>query len=273
MKESVKEYIYWNGSIVSSNTIDYELQKDTLQIYEVIRIMDKVCLFLDDHLERLANSLQIIQFNFKVSELKQAIHKLLEANNYATGNIKLVIYITNNKADIAIYYIQHSYPSDNLYNSGVALKSLKVERSNPNAKIIHNEIKEKVSAILYDETIYEVLLVSNDGSVTEGSRSNVFFVNSMNQVVTAPIDKVLPGITRKYILQSCNNMNIKIIEANILFNTLSQFPAAFITGTSPKVLAVNKIDNLTFQPNNVLIQQIANEYDTLLREYVKNFKW
>ena len=51
-----------------------------------------------------------------------------------------------------------------------------------------------------DKMLYEVLLVNRDGVITEGSRSNVFFIKS-GEVYTPPTDAVLPGVTRTMIIR------------------------------------------------------------------------
>ena len=57
-------------------------------------------------------------------------------------------------------------------------------------------IRERPVRLISDNKLYEVLLVDRNGRITEGSRSNVFFVKG-NKFYTGPSAMVLVGITRK----------------------------------------------------------------------------
>jgi branched-chain amino acid aminotransferase len=60
-----------------------------------------------------------------------------------------------------------------------------------------------------------------------------------------------------------------VIEREVNFNELQQFDAAFITGTSPKILPIKKIDNFTFNHQNKIVRQLMKKYDELIAGYLK----
>ena len=96
---------------------------------------------------------------------------------------------------------------------------------------------------------YETILV-RDGVVTEASHCNVFFVKD-GIVYTHPANEhILNGITRQIVLEMCDNLNIKVIEEGILFNSIAAMDEAFLTGTSTQIAAIKRIDGHYFYTNN-----------------------
>jgi branched-chain amino acid aminotransferase len=121
--------------------------------------------------------------------------------------------------------------------------------------------------LITENDIYEVLLVNEDGLITEGSRSNIFFIEN-DQLITPPENLVLAGITRNLVIQVCQDENIPFAEKNLTYPELSGCSAAFITGTSPKVLPVNKIDDFRFHTGNPIMLAIIRKYNEMIGEYL-----
>jgi len=104
--------------------------------------------------------------------------------------------------------------------------------------------------------------------VSEGSRSNVFFIRH-DLIRTPPGDQVLKGITRNKVIQLCRKLNIKLIEDPISIDELNKFEAVFLTGTSPKVLPVRRIGSMIYNPDHQLTRLLAVAYDELAADYIR----
>jgi len=82
----------------------------------------------------------------------------------------------------------------------------------------------------------EALLLNEDGYLTEGSTSNIFFVKSSG-LVTPPLDSgILPGITRNLVIEIAGKLGIKVTEENISLTDLSQFQEAFLTASTMEIM-------------------------------------
>jgi branched-chain amino acid aminotransferase len=267
----VGKKIMHNGQIVPAPESMPESQ--SVKIYEVIRVIEGVCLFLEDHLARLVNSARLAGEPLPATDQQfaQMMKELVEANMNKEGNIQLTVSFSGREADYHAHYIPHYYPSKDQYNNGISVKALKKERPNPNAKILHQEIKKEVEVILTDKNIYEVILVDNDGFLTEGSKSNLFFIQEA-KVITAPFQRILPGVTRKYILQSCIKLKLDIEERCLHYKELPAVQGAFISGTSPKALPVSKFDTYSIPADNAMMRDIMNCYDSIITEYIEKNK-
>ena len=141
--------------------------------------------------------------------------------------------------------------------------SQRLERPNPSIKAVNLNLREKTENLLQQFDVYEILLIDQTGMITEGSKSNVFFIRN-NMVFTPPEHCVLPGITRKYVFSICKKLSIEIIEKNIYFESVTNYEAVFITGTSPKILPVKQIDNTTFRVDNRILHQIITEFEEII---------
>jgi branched-chain amino acid aminotransferase len=251
------------------------LTENPLILYEVIRVIDGIPVFLEDHLERLYNSARLSGVNnlpvYKVIE--KMILKLIVDKNKQIGNIKLsfTISASNVQPKGELDFIPHFYPAEDKYRSGVKVGLLPIERPNPQAKVQNLSIRNKANLLMSKENVFEILLVDHDGIITEGSRSNVFFAKN-NQLFTSTDEKVLQGITRKKIIQLCSANNIPIIKKEIHVGEIEQFEAAFLTGSSPKVLPISAIGEIRFNPGFPMIKKIIDLYDYAIEQYLENKK-
>ena len=259
----VHKYFVFNGELKSIKL--FTNSDNEGGIYEVLRVLDGIPLFLEDHLERLFTSAHLSSKTIPYSEtqIKQFLHNLIDKNKVLAGNI-LIAY----KINLEAYFIPHIYPTAKMYNEGVNCGILKAERDNPHAKVLQTTVRFRADQLLEEKKFFEVLLVDHLGKVTEGSRSNVFFV-SENELVTTPSSKVLLGITRQKTLELARELNIPMVEREVNFSELKSFGAAFITGTSPKILPVLKIDAFKFDPKNEIVRQLMKRYDELIEVYLK----
>ena len=115
-----------------------------------------------------------------------------------------------------------------------------------------------------------MLLVNDRGMITEGSKSNAFFVKN-NAIYTAPGDAVLKGITRKYVFEACNNAGFDVKEQFIAADELKDISGAFLSGTSIKVLPISTIDGRTYNSSaNPVVSAVRREYDKLLEKYIED---
>jgi len=258
------------GMVLDSVFFRTHLNSD-LSVYEVIRVIDGVALFLEDHFDRLIRSMQIqgLAFQMDFLDFKQNIAELVRQNQQMKGNIKFIYSVSEGNIQWAFSFIPHSYPSPEDYKNGVITDLFFAERKNPNAKVVQTHIRDEANRIISDRKLYEVLLVSRDGMITEGSRSNVFLVKG-DVFYTAPASMVLEGITRQKVIDCINRLGFRIIEQAVSKSEISEFDAVFLTGTSPKVLPVRAIGKQVFDVRNSAVLSLMDSYDQLIQSYIRD---
>lgn len=261
-------YVLVDQELVEKNQVSYVLSP--VNVYEVIRIIQGVPLFLEEHLERMSASLTLLGFTLTtpVEVLKENLSRLIAKNAFQEGNIKILL---NHQEQLTTYafFIPHRYPEASYYEEGIVTKTLPLERTNPNAKVIRTAYKEQVSRFIHEEAIYEALLVNQEGQITEGSKSNVFFIQQ-ETLWTPPLKDVLGGVTRKRILAIAKELRIPVMEAPIFLATLKAMDAAFISGTSPKILPIKSIDGWQKDsPHDPMVRQLMDAYDQKIASYIQ----
>ena len=101
--------------------------------------------------------------------------------------------------------------------------------------------------------------------VTEGSRSNIFFLRG-DEVFTTPSEAVLLGVTRQKILEACAAAGIRVTERYTSREEIGTYEAAFVSGTSPKVLPIASAGPVQMDPQHALLRRIMKLYDEICEE-------
>ena len=274
MEKCINTYfLYGNEIKLCEEFIDYYSDSGK-SLYEVIRVSDGIPIFLMEHIERLYNSAEIMKYSLSITrdEIIDRILKLIKKNNAEEGNLKLVInYSRDINERFLAYFLPHAYPTKEDYLEGVKTITYHEERSNPNAKVINSVFREQVNAKINSENAYEAILVDDSGFITEGSRSNIFMVMD-SAVVTSKVEKVLPGITRQFIIKICKSLNIKFEEKNVHEKDIQSIAGLFISGTSPKVLPIKSVDDILFNSaKNTIINLIMTEFEVEINKNKQSF--
>lgn len=238
-------------------------------IYEVLRVMDGKPIFLESHLKRMENSFNLINEEFTLSyeKISDKIELLIQNEKKINGNIKIT-YGVNEKI-LNVFFVEHSYPSEEMYENGVETILYFGERENPNAKIINDNFRGKVNKEISDKGVYEAILVDKNGYITEGSRSNIFMVKD-NMILTSPVKAVLPGVTRGEIIKIAEKLQIQVKETEYNYSDIDKLDGIFISGTSPKILPIRKVNSINLNPNNDLIRKLMKEYNDEIIRYINN---
>lgn len=241
--------------------------------YEVVRVINGIPLFFQEHTNRLLHSCSIEnkKININHEHLFKCIVQLSQKNQCLNGNVLINVFFDDDRQNLIAYFIPHVYPEQNLYTNGVCVDFLHAERNNPEAKIVQQNIREKANRIISEKNVYEVLLVNENNEITEGSRSNFFCIKN-NTLYTPPLHKVLRGITLEKVLYVAEKQNINIRYEAIMKNELDFYDSAFITGTSPKILPLASAVNYEFDVNNKILRLLMQLYNDLINNYLRHYK-
>jgi len=258
-----------NQQIVPINQI-LPVDKSLTNVYEVVRIQQGVVLFAELHFERFCNSLSVGGFSLQLS-FNQWIADIIHAidiNEISEGNVRMDTYWQEKNLQLTIIKpIPHNYPTPQELEDGIDTTLQYQERSHPNAKITNYHLKGQASEMMQTHQVYETWLVNRDNCITEGSRSNFFAIRG-NQLITAPDSAVLPGIMRTLVIEEAQQLAISILFKTISVDELSTIDAAFMTGTSPRVLQVRSINDLRLTTNHHIINQLKQAIETRVLKYI-----
>jgi len=248
-----------NNQIITKE--ETELLIVDAKIYEVVRVIDGKPIFLKEHFLRMNESIRLsgIKGKLDYEEFKNSTELLIKVNPYKNLNIR-VSYFYDKKPVTLFYFIESYYPSKEEFSEGIHTVTVKMERANPNIKLYQKELKDIVSRIIKEKNAFEAILINQDSTISEGSKSNIFFVKG-NKLITSPDSSVLLGVTRSEVVSACEENGIKIEKRIIRFDEIEDFDGAFITGTSNDVLPIKTIDNTVFNSSeNEVVKKVSRLY-------------
>lgn len=237
-------------------------------IYEVLRIIDGKPIFLEEHIKRMKNSFKLVneEFKLKYDDIFRLIENTVKSENKIIGNIKITYSL--NLKELKVFFIPHSYPTDEMYRNGVKTILYFGERNNPNAKIVNDDFRNMVNCEINKHNAYEAILIDRNGFITEGSRSNIFMING-NKLITSPLKAVLPGVTRGKIIDIARRIGIEVKEEEYSYKNIDKLDGMFISGTSPEILPINSVNEIALNPKNSVIEILSKEYSKEVKKSIK----
>ncbi len=216
---------------------------------------------LQDHLDRLHASAEVyrMQIPFSAQQMREAIWQLIDQNALDSCYIRPLVFRGAGKLGVdplgspvksAIMTMQWgAYLGDEavLYGIRACMSSYRRFSSDmmpASAKATGqylNSILAKLEST--DRGFEEAILLNEQGFVSEGTGENIFIVRD-GVVYTPRIeDSILPGITRKSVIEMLNYLDVKVIEAAITPEHLMAADEVFLTGTAAEVTPVRMIEN------------------------------
>ncbi len=220
---------------------------------------------LTDHLNRLYDSADRIFMKPPMprEELAQLLDEIVRKNLAASQGKDLLVEIifSGGLAGVTMKHSgrgAHLYvavqalitPDADLYRNGVRLASFPHQRMCPDIKLLNY-----VGAIIANQTTvpqynaYDVVFLDPvDGkTILEGSTFSVFFVDSHGEVVTPPLDgRILDSVTRRVTLETLEAAGtIKVQEAEVTMDDLSEMSESFMASTTRSILPVSAINDIS----------------------------
>ncbi len=223
-------------------------------VYEVIPVYGGKPFRLNEHIERLENSLIQIRIPPPLSSEKwqKILRKLIDVNG--CGDLSIYLQITRGVAPR-----DHAFPQDTqptvmamvsplkpvdsaLLSAGVAVITLDDFRwqfCDIKSIALLPNILAKQEAI--DANATEAIFI-RDGVVTEGTSSNVFIVKDRQIITPAKSQYLLPGITRDLIIELAISNRINYKEDNISLELLKEADEIWLTSSTKEILPVTKLN-------------------------------
>jgi len=225
-------------------------------VYEVIKYYNGKPFRYADHLERLERSLQEVQIGFEdLAGLEAIFFRLLEENNLTGVHAGIYLQITRGANKRVHHFPSGIQPT--IYAFAFSLPSF-TENLEKGIKVITREdirwlrcdIKSVAllpNTMLYNQAVEagagECILI-RDGKVTEATHSSVLAVKN-GTVITHPLSNlILPGITRKVIMEICAENNNPVEERAFSEEELYEMDELLIAGTGSEITPVIQINEM-----------------------------
>ena len=267
-----KGFLYCGKYYRVCSELTESLQKpvDIRIYYETVRVKDGVLLFVEDHLQRLVNSVKGLE-NFPVdtSKILAETYSFIDLDGIRDGSVRIVL----TKEALLIHQADITLPSALQFENGINTSILNWERKTPNLKIFRGDYKTTVNEKFKQENShglpFELVLTDNEGKLYEGSMSNLFVIRD-GKVYSAPDNKILIGITRKRVMTALERAGLKLETGTFAPEELDPAKdAVFVSSTPFDILPVRFMDDYEFDSaNNGILKMISKMYQEYTSEYI-----
>ena len=119
-----------------------------------------------------------------------------------------------------------------------------------------------------------MLLVNEDGNITEGGRTNLFYVKD-SVLFTAPLESVLPGVTRQKVIDVAKKMNITLVNKHLHETEVGKVDEMFTSGTSAGVQPIAMVNGIPLPDSKPITMQLQEAYNKLVEKEIgpNNYGW
>lgn len=218
-------------------------------IFDSIRTYSRKAFAMDLHLERLLDSAERcgIEANGIIEKLPEIIREGIGHELAPKGDMIIKPYITGGSInshghfpspDCFVLFEEIHAPAPEAFINGIALEPVYMQRPLPETKST-NYLTGYVPMRGTDSDVFEALYITN-GEITEATSSS-FFICKEGRIITAPVGKVLRGITREIVISLLEENNFTVEERCPLEYELAEADEAFISGSVKEILPVVKI--------------------------------
>jgi branched-chain amino acid aminotransferase len=229
-------------------------------VYEVVRTYTGVPFALEEHLERLERSADLLSILLPLGReaLVREIEEVLAAAGNAESYVRVIITrgggpigldpaLATAPCRVVIVTELHALPEE-LYERGASILLVAGGRAAEGAVPMGAKSGNYLVNIMAlgaarRKGAQEAVLLDAGGRITEGASSNIFaFVQS--RLCTPPLSVgILEGITRRKIVALANQIGLEIEERELRPEDLRRAAEIFLTGTIREVLPVTRVDD------------------------------
>lgn len=232
-------------------------------VYEFVASYHGRLFCLNLHLDRLERSMRELAFPPLSREtIRQAITTLFER----AGIERAGIYIQISRGIAArehafpapgpLQFVMtvrriHEKPAELRQNGAAAITVTDIRWGRCDIKTVQLLPNALAKQQAVEAGVFDAIFIAESGEVREGTSSNLFIVKD-GTLLTHPLTpRILPGITRKVVIDLCLAAGLPVEERTFDRTTLMAADEVFLTGTLTEVLPITRIDGQTIGDGSV----------------------
>lgn len=223
-------------------------------IYEVIIAVNKKPFELDAHITRLKKNISSLKYSLSDQiDLEEIILEIISRNKFS----KQVIYVQISRGTDSIrdhipstdliptvFVSSHELKTDfspSFGEKAILLEDFRWRKSQIKATSLLANVMYRSEA--KQQGVFETILFEN-GFITEGAVSNVFCCIE-NKIITPPLtENILPGVTRKVILNLIQDTSLVYDETKIPIDTFLSAEEIWVTNSTKGIIPIIELDGI-----------------------------
>ncbi|MED1864561.1 D-amino-acid transaminase [Fictibacillus nanhaiensis] len=251
-------YVLYHDQIIKDGSISVDPEDRGYLfgdgIYEVVFVYDKKPFAFHEHFTRFEQSAEKLELAmpYDISTFKKLTEELISRNNIINGMV--YIQMTRGVAPRNHLYERNMQSIVSGFAKSVSLDNIAASQSSGIATYLTEDIRWLRCDIKSLNLLGNVMakrraadfdcqeaIQHRDGTVTEGSSSNVFIVKNGTLKTHPSTNLILNGITRQIVIKLAQENGITVIEEAFSVDDLLNADEVFITSTTMEVTPVIKL--------------------------------
>lgn len=252
-------------------------------VYEVIRIYGGRLWRLADHLDRLKTGLTELMIPYSIDRVEQTLKETLTNS----GESEAIAYIQITRG--AAQERRHYFPDPGVVKPNCLIYvepftgPTRQDQQQGTKAILVDDIRWqrndlKVTSLLANcmasqqahvQGCTTAILVDKKGFLTEASHSSVFAVRNSTLMVSPQSPTVLPGITKRQVIELCQSANIAMDEGRLSQADIASIDELIVTDTVAEIVPVVQLGDSpigTGKPG-----PIVKQLQTAFRQSIDNW--
>ena len=247
--------------------------------FETLRAYGGIVFAWDDHVERLQRTCESLslEHGLPAEDLRARIDETLAANDLADAYVRLSITrgvqpgkLTPQRTvdPTVVVYVEPlsrgGFEGEPVWDEPATVETVETRRvpddAIPAAAKTHNYLNGILARAELGDDADEALLCDLEGRLAEGATSNLFFVRDGDLCTPTADGPVLPGITRKLVLELARDAGVSVREGRYEPADALEADEAFLTNRTWELRPIATLDGRAIGGGPVT-ERLSNRYD------------
>ncbi|MCR6108845.1 aminodeoxychorismate lyase [Bacillus sp. A301a_S52] len=245
-----------------------------LGLFETFRTYNGHPFLLDDHFHRLAKSAEkmgIVLNQYRREEVTRIIEELLQLNNLNDAYIRW--NVSAGTGEIGLSTELYTTPQTIVYMKPLPQKRLKskeaktltIRRNSPEANYrlkSHHYLNNVLGRReVGNRTDVEGIFLTEDGYLSEGVVSNLFWVQDGSVYTPDLTCGCLNGITRQFVIANLEKKKVRVEEGKFRLQDALEADEIFVTNAIQEIVPIHFWEQCRFPGNNgEMVRLLQSDY-------------
>lgn len=254
-------------------------------IFETIRLYEGIPFLIEEHVHRLLTSTRElkIQTDLDLPKISGIVKTLVERNSIPNGVVRITLTrgahsgrLDLSQSGKATVLVSTRQLQPSLSTSLKSIKAVSVQGYGNRHKFARHKTLSYLSYLGAREEAEskgadDAILISETAEVLEATTANIFIVKD-KRLFTPPVESgILPGITRKTVIEISHELGIKISETPLQIDDLKSAEEIFLTNSVIEILPVKSVDSMSFDESpHQITKTITDAYRKKVLAYIES---
>jgi branched-chain amino acid aminotransferase len=281
-------YVFLNGRIVAAARASVSVFDRGLLygdgLFETMRAYEGVVFALGEHLDRLERSARILGIPAPGYDWQSVIRDLLDRNRLLERDAAVRLTLTRGVGDpvplppddpcpTTIIMARRINPDlEKQQRSGIRVTLLPFTRHGflPEHKTLNYMTAVVGKVLAQRQAAQEGLFARGGRFLSEGTTSSLFVV-LREQLCTAPLKNILPGVTRRHVIDLAEEIGLVVKERSLTVHDLRTAEEAFLASSVAEILPVVELNDELIGTGKAgpVTRRLQRSYRTAVRAFRK----